>query len=87
MAAMSLRLFVLSAAIVLVPCVGLSFSHAQPSVMPPGMIEACKSLPDGSPCQFEVGGKVIDGICSPLPNAELACRPGSKAKRAKAKPQ
>ncbi len=74
-------------AAVVVPCVGASVTSAQPSMIPPGMIEACKSLPDGSPCQFEVAGKVIDGICSPLPNTELACRPGSKAKRAKAKPQ
>ena len=81
------RLFVLSVVVALGGATGHSLSHAQPPIMPQGMIDACKSLADGAPCQFEVGGKVIDGLCSPLPNAELACRPGTKAKRAKVKPQ
>jgi hypothetical protein len=50
------------------------------------MLLACKGRPEGAPCQFEMSGKQIEGACSPLPNAELACRPGAAKPPAKQKP-
>ncbi len=64
---------------------GAQVAEAQPPILPPGMIEACKGLTQGTPCQFQVGGKLIEGSCFPLPNSELACRPGSKRKHPKPK--
>jgi len=60
-------------------------AEAQPPIMPPSMVEACKGLTEGTPCQFQVGSKLIEGSCFPLPNSELACRPGGKSKRPKPK--
>jgi hypothetical protein len=73
--------------VVLEAPIGLSSSRsqAQPPIMPPAMIDACKGLTQGTACQFQVGGKLIEGSCFPMPSAELACRPGPKAKRAKPK--
>ncbi|MFM2417854.1 MAG: hypothetical protein RL385_2577 [Pseudomonadota bacterium] len=63
-----------------------SLALATPPMLPPAMLLACKGRPEGAPCQFEMSGKQIEGACSPLPNAELACRPGAAKPPAKQKP-
>jgi hypothetical protein len=65
---------------------GLSPARAQPSIMPPAMFDACKGIAEGAPCQFTMGGHVIEGTCQAAPNSELACRPGPNSKKAKPKP-
>jgi hypothetical protein len=55
-------------------------------MLPPAMLLACKGRKAGAPCPFEMGGKQIPGACYPLPNAELACRPGAAKPPAKQKP-
>lgn len=60
--------------------------QARPPIVPQAMLEACASLQAGDPCRFELSGKAIEGLCAPLPDEALACRPGGKGKPSKAKP-
>jgi len=76
---------------VVIACVGsltAGLARATPPMIPPAMVDACKHVAEGGPCQFSVGGgKQITGSCRPLPNQELACRPGGPKPKAKAKPK
>jgi len=58
---------------------------ARPPIVPEAMVEACRSLAEGAPCAFDMSDKHVTGVCAPLPDKELACRPGGPgAKRARA---
>lgn len=61
-----------------------SAAHARPPIVPQAMLDACAAHKEGEPCRFEMSSKVIEGLCAPLPDAQLACRPGGKAKAPKA---
>ncbi|MFT3927626.1 MAG: hypothetical protein QM778_34160 [Myxococcales bacterium] len=67
--------------------VGPSAAEARPPIVPEAMVRACKALSDGSACQFELSGKHLTGTCEPLPDKELACRPGPGKKRPRTRPK
>jgi hypothetical protein len=75
---------------VLAASVGALLALSRPAlagspIVPPAMVDACKGHAEASACAFTMAGKTIQGVCSPLPEGTLACRPGGapRPKRAK----
>ncbi len=52
----------------------------KPPLVPQAMIDACAAFHAGDACRFELSGRAIEGVCAPLPDEVLACRPGGKGK-------
>ena len=77
MSLMSPRLLSLAIA-----CAGLitaaSVAQARPPLMPEQMIDACDGLKPDAACTFEMGGRVVQGNCAPLPDKSLGSRPNGK---------